>query len=51
MKRHKYCEYDYLTPPTGWQLEKDGWELVTILPYKDGGYKYYRAYYKREVTE
>lgn len=49
--------FEYMTeeksdiPPCDWELDWSGeWELVAILPYKHNKRKYYRMYYKKEVT-
>lgn len=52
MKKFEYFTNDhYFKPPYTWELESEGWELVAVVPYKDNGGRYFRAYYKREVIE
>lgn len=53
MKTFEYLYDDhYGRPPLPWELDTGGgWELVAIVPFKQHDTKYYRAYYKREMTE
>lgn len=57
MKKFRYKTWDFSGTPSSYSIQHADkilgldWELVSIVSFKEDGNKYYRAYFKREVTE